>query len=267
MITNRQPASDARFLHLVRPLAFFDLETTGTTVGSDRIIEIGVLKVTPDGQELQLQTRVNPEIRIPREATAVHGISDKDVEDKPIFAKVAPRVARFLEDCDFAGYNVLHFDLPMLEAEFRRVGVPFDMKGREVIDVMAIYFQKEPRDLKAALRFYCGTEHVNAHSAFADACACRNVLQGQIRMYADLPNTPAELSAVLMEQTRKKALDSGGWFETRHGQPAFARGKHQGKLIQEVAQAAPDYLQWMLTIDLPQDTIKVIRSVIPNFGK
>jgi DNA polymerase-3 subunit epsilon len=223
MLVNPQPAPDARSLELVKPLAFFDLETTGTTVGLDRIVEIGVLKVTPHGEELELQTRVNPEIRIPREATAVHGISDKDVEDKPTFDKVAPMVARFLEGCDFAGYNVLHFDLPMLESEFRRVGVPFDMKGREVIDVMAIYFQKEPRDLKAALRFYCGTEHANAHSAFADACACREVLQGQIRMYADLPNTPAELSTVLMERTRKKTLDSGGWFETRHGKPAFAR--------------------------------------------
>ena len=134
MLVNPQPAPDARSITLVKPLAFFDLETTGTTVGLDRIVEIGVLKVTPDGQELQLQTRVNPEIRIPREATAVHGISDKDVEDKPTFDKVAPMVARFLEGCDFAGYNVLHFDLPMLEAEFRRVGVPFDVKEREVQD-------------------------------------------------------------------------------------------------------------------------------------
>jgi len=262
-----QTATDARSLHLVKPLVFFDLETTGRTVGLDRIVEIGALKVTPDGQELQVQTRVNPEIQIPREATAVHGISDKDVEDKPTFEKVAPRVARFVEGCDFAGYNIFNFDLPMLEAEFRRVGIPLNMKGREVIDVMAIYFQKEPRDLNAALRFYCGTEHANAHSAFADACACRNVLQGQIKMYADLPNTPAELSAVLMERTKTKTLDSAGWFETRHGQPAFARGKHQGMLIREVAQAAPDYLQWMLTIDLPKDTMKVIRSVMPNFGK
>ena len=267
MPLNSQPAPNARSLDLAKPLAFFDLETTGTTVGLDRIVEIGVLKMTPDGKELQLQIRVNPEIQIPREATAVHGISDKDVEDKPTFGKVARRVARFLEGCDFAGYNVLHFDLPMLEAEFRRVGVPLGMKGRQVIDVMAIYFQKEPRDLKAALRFYCGGEHANAHSAFADACACRNVLQGQIKMYPDLPNTPAKLGELLMELARRKTLDSGGWFETRHGKPAFARGKHQGMLIQEVSQAAPDYLQWMLTTNLPQDTIKLIRSVTPNFGK
>lgn len=123
----------------------------------------------------------------------------------------------------------------MLEAELRRVGVPLDMRGREVIDVMAIYFQKEPRDLKAALRFYCETEHANAHSALADAYACRDVLQGQIRMYTDLPNTPTELSAVLMERTKKKTLDSGGWFETRHGKPAFSRGKHQGMSIENVA--------------------------------
>ena len=234
MPVKSQPAPNARSLDLVKPLAFFDLETTGTTVGLDRIVEIGILKVTPDGKELQLQTRINPEIRIPREATAVHGISDSDVEDKPTFGKVALRVARFLEGCDFAGYNVLHFDLPMLEAEFRRVGAPLGMKGREVIDVMAIYFQKEPRDLKAALRFYCGAEHANAHSAFADACACRSVLQGQIKMYADLPNTPVKLGELLMERAKQKTLDSGGWFETRHGKPAFARGKHQGRLIQEV---------------------------------
>jgi DNA polymerase III subunit epsilon len=267
MKVKTQYAPKARSISIKRPLAFLDLETTGRTIGLDRIVEIGVLKVTPEGKEAPLETRVNPEMRIPREATGIHGISDRDVQNKPTFGKVAPRLARFLQGCDLAGYNILNFDLPMLESEFRRVGMRLDVDGRGIVDVMAIYVQKEPRDLKAAYRFYCGSEHQQAHSAFADARACWQVLQGQLRMYADLPNTPERLSGFIAEHKRTKTLDSGGWFETRHGKPAFARGRHQGMLILEVAQSAPDYLEWMLSTGLPNDTIKLIQSVLPGFGK
>ncbi len=257
----------ARLFVVRTPLAFLDLETTGRALGLDRILEIGVLKVAPDGTEVKFEARVNPEMRIPREATDVHGISDRDVHNEPVFGKIAPRLAKFLEGCDLAGYNILNFDLPILEAEFRRVGIPFIVEGRAVIDVMAIYFQKEPRDLKAAHRFYCGREHNRVHSASADARACLQVLQGQLKMYHNLPNTPEGLSAFISEHRRSRTLDSGGWFDTRHGKPAFARGKHQGMLIREVAESAPDYLDWMLSQGLPKDTIKVIRSVLPSFGK
>lgn len=140
-----QSAPEARSISIKKPLACLDLETTGTAIDLDRIVEIGILKVTPEGKEVRLETRVNPEMRIPREATRVHGISDRDVQNEPNFGKVAPRLARFLQGCDLAGYNILNFDLPMLESEFRRVGMRLDVERRKVIDVMAIYVQKEPR--------------------------------------------------------------------------------------------------------------------------
>jgi DNA polymerase-3 subunit epsilon len=256
-----------RPISIKRPLAFLDLETTGRTLGLDRIVEIGILKVSPDGKEAQLEVRVNPEIRIPKEATQIHGITERDLRKEPNFRKIAPRLRRFLQGCDFAGYNILNLDLPMLQSEFQRVDMPLDMQDRKVVDVMAIFVQKEPRDLKAAYRFYCGREHEQAHSAAADARACWLVLQGQLRKYPDLPNTPGQLSAFVSENKRNKTLDSGGWFETRHGEPAFARGRHQGMLIVEVAQSAPDYLEWMLSTGLPSDTIKVIDGVLPGFAK
>jgi DNA polymerase III subunit epsilon len=260
-------ASQRRSISITKPLAFLDLETTGRTIGLDRIVEIGVLKITADGKEEQFETRVNPEMRIPKEASRVHGIRDRDVQSAPTFGKVAPRLVRFLDRCDFVGYNILNFDLPMLQAEFRRVGTPLAVEGRQVVDAMSIYFLKEPRDLNAAYRFYCGSEHGGAHSASADARACWRVLQGQLRMYADLPNTPKGLSAFIAEHRKARTLDSGGWFETRHGKPAFARGKYQGRMIREVADSDREYLEWMLSTDLPKDTIAVISSVLRNFGK
>jgi DNA polymerase-3 subunit epsilon len=262
-----QPPSQPRQLTITRPLAFLDLETTGKTIGLDRIVEIGVLKAMPDGTEMTFGIRVNPEAPISTEATAIHGIADRDIQGAPTFRQIAPRLAKFLDGCDFAGYSILNFDLPMLQAEFRRVGTPLLVEGRQILDVMSIYVLKEPRDLNAAYRFYCGSEHRGAHSASADARACREVLQGQLRMYADLPNTPVGLSAFINEHSRARTLDSGGWFETRNGSPAFARGKHQGRPIQEVANSDPDYLEWMLSTDPPTDTIRVVRSVLPDFGR
>jgi DNA polymerase III subunit epsilon len=253
-----------RGIKIKTPLAFLDLETTGITVGIDRVVEIGVFKVMPEGASFDFNVRVNPEIPIPREAREVHGIRDEDVQNSRTFADIAVKLAEFLRGCDLAGYNLVRFDLPILEAEFQRVGQPWQMDGRAVVDLMAIYHRKEPRDLKAAHRFYCGTEHENAHSAFADARACWDVLRGQIRMYPDLPDTPAGLSAITAERKKPRALDSGGWFDTRDGQPAFARGKHRGILVSEVAATAPDYLDWMLTLGLPQDTIAVIRRNLPG---
>jgi DNA polymerase-3 subunit epsilon len=263
-----QSGPKTRSIAIDKPLAILDLETTGRTLGLDRIVEIGILKVTPDGNEVPLEMLVNPEMQITREATDIHGITNGDVQNEPTFAEVAPRVAHFLQGCDLAGYSILTFDLPMLESEFRRVGLRLDVDSRHVVDVMAIYVLKEPRDLKAAYRFYCGREHdEKAHSASADARACWEVFQGQLRMYTDLPNTPEQLSAFVAKHKRTRALDSGGWFVARDGKPVFARGRHQGIPILEVAKAAPEYLDWMLSTGLPNDTIKVINSVLPNFGR
>jgi DNA polymerase-3 subunit epsilon len=260
--SNRRP----RNLVLTKPLTFIDLETTGSILGLDRIVEVGALKVLPDGEEFEFETRVNPEMKITTEATGKHGITNADMENVPAFAEVAPKLIEFLGSSDLAGYNILNFDLPMLQSEFQRVGISFSMKGRRVIDVMDIFVHKEPRDLKSAYRLYCGRELDHAHLASADARVCWQVLQGQIKRYGDMPSTADGISSYVAEYRKKRALDSAGWFIARSGKPAFARGKYQGKLIREIGELDPDYLDWMLSLELPEDTIKVISSVLPNFG-
>lgn len=154
----------------------------------------------------------------------------------------------------------------MLQSEFHRVGLKLPMQGRRVIDVMDIFVQKEPRDLNAAYRFYCGREHEGAHSASEDARASWEVLLGQLDKYEDIPPTTEGLSNFVTEYRKKRSLDSGGWFISRYGAPAFARGKYQGKLIREVEELDPDYLDWMLSLGLPEDTIEVVRRVLPDFA-
>jgi DNA polymerase-3 subunit epsilon len=261
------PTTRTRRISITRPLAFVDLETTGSIIGLDRIVEVGVLKVMPDGDELEFEARLNPEMGITSEATQKHGITDADVQNAPTFDIVAGQLTEFLYASDLAGYNLLNFDLPILQSEFQRVGLDFSMLDRRVVDVMDIFVHKEPRDLRTAYRFYCGGEFDDAHLASADARACWQVLQGQVRKYRDIPNTAEGLSKYVAEYRRKRALDSGGWFIARNGKPALARGKYQGMLIREVEESDPDYLDWMLSLGLPEDTIKVIRSVLPEFGR
>ena len=256
-----------RKLSIRRPLVLIDLETTGSILGLDRIIEAGALKVMPDGREVEFGCRINPGMAITPEATRKHGITNVDVAEAPAFVDVGPPLLHFLADSDFAGYNLINFDLPMLQSEFHRVGLNLQMQGRKVIDVMDIFVQKEPRDLNAAYRFYCGREHNGAHSASADARACWEVLLGQLDKYEDLPPTTEGLSNFVAEYRKRRSLDSAGWFISRYGRPAFARGKHQGKLIREVEESDPDYLDWMLSLGLPEDTVEVIRSVLPDFAR
>lgn len=260
-------AAQDREILITRPLTFVDLETTGSILGLDRIVEVGAVKITPDGSELTFETRVNPEMEIIAEATRIHGITNADVQNSPTFGAIAARLLDFLRDSDLAGYNILNFDLPMLQSEFQRIGSPLPMASRRVIDVMDIFVQKEPRDLKTAYRFYCGREHDGAHSAVADARACWHVLQGEVNRYKDIPNTAEGISAYVAQHRKKRALDSGGWFISRNGKPALARGKYQGMLIREIAESDPDYLGWMMSLGLPKDTVEVIRSVVPNFDK
>lgn len=260
-------ATPARRISITKPLTFIDLETTGSILGLDRIVEVGALKILPDGKELEFEKRVNPEMGITTEATRMHGITNADVQNAPTFQIVASKLLDFLDSDDLAGYNLLNFDLPMLQSEFQRVGIDFAMIHRRVVDVMDIFVQKEPRNLRAAYRFYCGSKYDNAHLASADARACWEVLQGQVRRYRDIPNTAEGLSEYITAHRKKRALDSAGWFITRYGKPALARGKYQGMLIREVEESDPNYLDWMLSLGLPEDTIQVIRSVLPDFGK
>jgi DNA polymerase III subunit epsilon len=268
MNTQPEPPAQSRKLIITRPITFIDLETTGSILRLDRIVEVGAVKILPDSSdEPQFESRVNPEMGITPEATRVHGISNADVQNAPTFAAVAPKLVDFVDNSDLGGFNLLNFDLPMLQSEFRRVGLTLPMNDRRVVDVMDIFVQKEPRDLKSAYRFYCRREYKGGHAASTDARACWNVLRGQLRKYKDLPSTPERLSAYIAEHRKKRALDSGGWFIPRYGKPALARGKYQGMLIREIEETDPDYLDWMLSLGLPEDTIGVIRTVLPNFGK
>ncbi len=255
---------DGRRLRLRRPVAAIDLETTGIFIDLDRIVEIGIVRVSPDGPREEFHQRINPEMKIPPEATAVHKIGDSDVASQPAFKEIAGKLAAFLEGCDLTGFNLRSFDLPVLGKEFERAGVPFSTEGRRIVDAMEIFHTKEPRDLTAAVRFYCGRRHEGAHSAAGDALACLQVLEGEIAAYPDLPDDFDELSEFMRKSRQQRYLDSGRWFQPRYGEPAFARGKHAGKTVTQVAAEDAEFLEKMLTFsDLPADT----REIVVNAGK
>ena len=239
-------------IRLDRPLAVLDLETTGTDPKLDRIIEISILKVRPDGGHDHRTRRVNPGVPIPPQATAIHGISDDDVAGSPTFRAIAPGLVRFLDGCDLAGFNILNFDLRLLAAEFNRVGLVFPVAGRRIIDACRIYHQREPRDLTAALKFYCGLEHEGAHGAAADVLATTAILDAQVARYADLPRTIEGLHAHCNDAN---AIDMSGMFgRDEDGVIVFIRGKYKGRSLSDIAASKPDYLEWMQREDFYDDT-------------
>lgn len=241
------------------PLAVFDLETTGPDRLTDRIVEIAVLRVSPDGSLATFETRVNPGVKIPREATAVHGITDADVAGAPPFADVAPRLTAFLEGCDLAGYNLRGFDIPLLARELERVKVAFSFDGRRVIDAQVIYFRKEPRDLSAAVRTFVGREHDGAHSALADTIAAAEVLAGQLKRYADLPRGIDALAA-FTAPVEGRWVDADKRFVWRDGSAVFNFGAKRGQTLEAVAGKSPEYLDWMLEADFPEEAKRIVRE-------
>lgn len=251
-----------RRLRLTRSLAILDLETTGRWPEHDRIVEIGIVRVNPDGTSQRFHSLINPETKIPREATEVHGIDNHRVQGKPNFGRVAAKLRRFLGRCDLAGFNIRNFDLPFLVAEFRRTGDGFELNGRHIVDVKEIFHRKQPRHLAAAYEFYCGERHTSAHSALGDATVCWEVLQAQVRHHEDLPRIVQDLGEFCLS-TQKSFLDSGRWFEPRDGKAVFTRGKHAGLRLKAVAQEAPDYLEWMLReVDLPDDSRRLVTKAV-----
>lgn len=241
------------------PLVVFDLETTGPDRLTDRIVEVAALKVSPDGSVATFETRVNPGVKIPREATAVHGITDADVAECPSFAEVAPRLAAFLEGCDLAGYNLRGFDIPLLLRELERVKAPFSVEGRRVVDAQVIYFRKEPRDLGAAVRTFVGREHIGAHSALADTVAAAEVLAGQLRRYDDLPRDIDALAA-FTAPVESRWVDPDKRFVWRDGEAVFNFGAKRGQPLADVATKNPDYLEWMLEADFPEEAKRIVRE-------
>ncbi len=245
-----------------RPLVVFDLETTGPDRLSDRIIEIGALRIERDGDltsVTSLVRRVNPGVKIPREATRVHGISDADVKDLPRFADVAREIAAFFEGADLAGYSIRAFDVPVLVKEFERATVPFSAEGRQIVDMQTIYFKKEPRDLAAAVRFFVGREHEGAHAALADAIASAEVLAGQLRRYTDLPRDLSGLHAVSMP-AESRFVDPDKRFLWRDGEVVFNFSEHRGKTLAEVAERNPGFLDWIIGADFPAIAKQIARD-------
>jgi DNA polymerase-3 subunit epsilon len=253
-------------LNLKRSLAFIDLETTGINISSDRIVEISVLKITPDGKEEWMVSRINPEMPIPPKSTSIHGIKDEDVAASPTFKEIAKNLASFLEGCDLAGYNALKFDIPVLAEEFLRVNVDYDFRKRKYVDVQVIFFKKEQRTLSAAYQFYCNKSIKNAHSSKADTQATYEVLKAQLDMYADLANDIEKLSDFSAHNTSADFV--GRIIYDENGAETFNFGKHKGKTVEQVFKDEPAYYSWMMNGDFPLYTKKIITEIkLRNFGK
>lgn len=248
-------------LNLNRPLAFFDLETTGINIASDRIVEISILKIyPPDGSRKESKTLlVNPTIPIPPEVTAIHGISDLDVADAPTFKDLAKEIAEFFADSDLAGYNCNHFDIPLLAEEFLRAGIDFEMKDRKMVDVQTIFHRKEERTLSAAYRFYCGKELIKAHSAEADIGATHEVLEAQLDKYPDLKN---EVDYLHNFTSRSRRVDfSGRFVYGKNSAVVFNFGKHTGKPAEDVFRREPQYYDWMMRGEFSLHTKKIATDI------
>ena len=247
-------------LNLKNPLVFFDLETTGVNITRDRIVEISVLKVHPNGKEETKTRRINPEMPIPPESTAIHGITDEDVKDCPTFKQVAKSFVDLLEGCDMAGFNSSRFDVPMLTEEFLRAGVDFDTDNKKFVDVQIIFHRKEQRTLEAAYAFYCDKKLENAHSAEADVIATYEVLKSQLDKYNDLENDINFLSKEYSSFNNNVDLAGRIIFNDK-GVEVFNFGKHRGKSVIEVLNKEPSYYSWMMDGDFPLNTKKVLTKL------
>lgn len=246
-------------IQLERPLAFIDLETTGVNVGSDRIVELSILKIFPDGTKETKTKRINPTIPIPKSSSEIHGIYDKDVADAPTFKSIGKSLIQFLDNCDFAGYNSNKFDIPLLAEEFLRAEIDFDLTDRKLIDVQNIFHQMEQRTLVAAYKFYCQKELENAHSAEADIIATFEVLEAQLEKYDTLKN---DINFLHEFSSRSNNADLAGRIVFNDkGVEVFNFGKHKDKSVEEIFKSEPSYYKWMMDGDFPLYTKKVITSI------
>lgn len=246
-------------LKLNKPICFFDLETTGIQIATDRIVEISILKVWPNGNKESVTWRVNPEQPIPDQATAIHGIDDAMVANEPNFKALAPKVAQMIKDSDLAGFNSNRFDIPLLAEELLRAEVDIDLRKHAAVDVQTIFHKMEKRTLTAAYKFYCGKELEQAHSAEADTQATYEVLLAQMERYPELGNDVASLAEF---SAHKKFADFSGHIQyNEHGQEIFAFGKHKGTPVAQVLAQEPGYFGWLLNADFPRFTKKVLTQI------
>lgn len=246
-------------LKLIKPIVFFDLETTGVNIAKDRIVEISILKVFPNGNKESKTWLVNPEITIPKESTAVHGITDEKVAQEPTFKELAFEVNKMIAGCDLAGFNSNRFDIPLLAEELMRVGIDFDMQDRKAIDVQVIFHKKEQRTLGAGYQFYCGKELEGAHGAEADTNATYEILLAQVDKYGDIGNTVDALSEY---STHGERADFAGFILMNDKkQEIFSFGKYRGRTVEEVYKENPGYHNWIQNADFPLYTKKVLKHI------
>lgn len=259
-------------LNLNRPIAFFDLETTGLSIATDRIVEISILKINPDGTHKSVTKLINPTIPIPELTSAIHGIYDKDVADKPTFKDLANEFNQLLNNCDLAGYNAIKFDIPLLVEEFYRADVNFDLKGRRFVDAQNIFHKMEQRTLSAAYKFYCNKELTDAHTAEADTIATYEILKAQLDRYIDTEFTDRKGNKSIPVINDIQALHEFS-FQTRNADlvghiifndqdnEVFNFGKHKGKSVEELFKKEPSYYDWMMKSEFPRSTKKVITAI------
>lgn len=245
-------------LQLTRPLAIIDLETTGVNLGTDRIVEIAIVKVLPDGKKMVKRKLINPEIPISQASSDIHGITNEMVKDAPAFRAVANELKQFLDNCDLAGYNSNRFDIPMLVEEFLRIGMDFDGRGRKLLDVQKIFHMMEQRTLSAAYRFYCNKELEGAHGAEADASATWEVLVAQIVKY---PQLGTNIETILKFIGEEQVVDFARRFVLENGVEVFNFGKYKGKAVAEILKAEPQYYDWMMKGDFPLHTKQKLTEI------
>ena len=246
-------------LQLTKPLCFFDLETTGTDISKDRIVEIAILKLHPNGTQEKMEKRINPEIQIPFEVSQIHGITNEMVANSPTFKEESHKIYSFIKGCDLAGYNSDRFDIPLLVEELLRAEVSFNFNNIKTVDVQTIFHKMEARTLTAALKFYCDEELSDAHSAQADAKATHDVLLAQLDRYDDLEPNVDFLNNF---SKRKKTADFAGFLVfDKSNEMCFGFGKHKGKKIKDILENEPGYFGWVLNADFPRYTKKILTEV------
>ncbi|MDO8668147.1 MAG: exonuclease domain-containing protein [bacterium] len=250
----------SELIKLDKPLVIFDLETTGLSINLDRIVEIAYLKIMPDGEVLKGDWLLNPEMPIPAEASAIHGITDEKVKDQPTFKDKSAELWEIFKDSSYSGFNVFSFDLPILKREFLRVGLDFNYAEAKVIDAKIIFHHMEPRTLAAAYKFYCKKEHVDAHSALADVEATADVLGAQLKKYKEIRDW--DYIYKIHHTSDERFVDNDRKFYWRGGEAYLAFSKHKDRSLAEVAAQEPGFLNWILNADFSEETKDIVRKAL-----
>ena len=246
-------------LQLTKPIAFIDLETTGINISTERIVEIAIVKISPDGTQLVKRKLINPQMPIPKASSDIHGITDEMVKDAPTFKQAANEIKQFIDNCDLAGYNSNRFDIPMLIEEFLRSGLEFTLDGKKLLDVQKVFHMMEQRTLGAAYKFYCNKSLENAHSAEVDATATWEVLEAQVERYPQIGNT---VDSIVKFTGEDDIVDFARRFVKENGIEIFNFGKHKGKPVTQVLKEEPQYYDWMMKGDFPMNTKQKLTEIL-----